>query len=111
MQATFRLHSSELTEEFFASLKTLANGYELTLTLSLHEASEEAMEEDESDETERIRRNPELHEELLRRLKEVDEGKVIAVDMDKILAGLPPQDSIITEKTTIPLSNIAAQAA
>jgi hypothetical protein len=98
MQATFRLHSSELTEEFFASLKTLANGHELTLTLSLHEASEEAMEEDEADETERIRRNPELHAAIMQSLRQADEGNLITVDMDKILAGASPKEAIISSE-------------
>ncbi len=118
MQATFHLDSSELNEKFLTSLKTLFNGHSLAITVETtsNRAATELWDDswedtDGLDETERIRRNPALHAELLRRLKEADEGNVIAVDLEKLAAGVPPEECIIPNGKTSILPSFVAEAA
>jgi hypothetical protein len=97
MQATFHLNASEFNEKFLASLKTLFNGHSLAITVETISNRAETEFWDDSwedtdglDETERIRRNPALHADIMRSLEQADAGNLIEVDMDKILAGVPP---------------------
>jgi hypothetical protein len=102
MQATFHLQSSELTDEFFASLKTLTNGHSLTLTLSVHEAVEAFAEDDGLDETERIRRNPALHADIMESLAQANAGNLITLDIAKMLSGALPEESVISHSAEKP---------
>ncbi|TAE25175.1 MAG: hypothetical protein EAZ92_12530 [Candidatus Kapaibacterium sp.] len=102
MQATFHLHTSELNDDFFASLKTFTQNRSLRIILEItgndkgNEPWDDSWEDtDGLDETERIRRNPALHADIMRSLAQADAGNLIEVDMDKILAGVPPHEAII----------------
>jgi hypothetical protein len=112
MQATFHLHSSELTEEFCTSLRTMFAGRSLELIVqdaTKHELmpflenASDAFEEipddtDGLDETERIRRNPKLHAAIMESLRQANAGNLISVDINKIIAGASPEEAIIDRK-------------
>jgi hypothetical protein len=104
MQATFHLQAAELTDDFFAVLKSLVNSHTLTLTLTLETEQTAQIEDwddswedtDGLDETERIRRNPALHAEIMRSLEQANAGNLITLDMDTILAGALPKEAVIS---------------
>ena len=96
MQTTFRLHAAELNEQFLEAIKMLFRDNELTITVQT--ASNGHSEDgDAMDETEFLMSNPVNYARLLESMRNAEEGKLITVDIDKILAGAHPSEAIMNK--------------
>ncbi|TAE24091.1 MAG: hypothetical protein EAZ92_13620 [Candidatus Kapaibacterium sp.] len=99
MQTTFRLNAAELNEQFLEAVKMLFRDKELTITVQPasngHSEADDAM-----DETEFLMSNPANYARLLESMRHAEEGKLITVDIDKILAGAHPSEAIISSYET-----------
>jgi hypothetical protein len=71
MEATYHLNPGELDEKFLKAVQTLF----------LHRRVKVTVEIEPTDETDSIRDNPYLHETLIRRLKNVEDGRIQEISL------------------------------
>ncbi len=102
MQSIFHLHTSELDASFLDALKSLFRDTEITVTVKAasngHSHDDDA-KESAIDETEFLLSHPANRARLLEAINNADAGNLIAVDVEKILAGVHPSEAIITPQT------------
>jgi hypothetical protein len=97
MQTVFHLNASELDVNFLEALKTLFRDSDIAITV---ETVSNGHSDNDEDETDFLMQNPANQAMLETSMREADEGKLITVDMEKILAGFHPSESIISSYKT-----------
>lgn len=97
MQTVFHLNTSELDANFLDALKTLFRDSDIAITV---ETVSNGHSDKDEDETDFLMQNPANQAMLEASMREADEGKLITVDMEKILAGFHPSESIISSYET-----------
>ncbi len=97
MQTVFHLNASELDANFLDALKTLFRDSDIAITV---ETVSNGHSDNDEDETDFLMQNPANQAMLETSMREADEGKLITVDMEKILAGFHPSESIISSYET-----------
>lgn len=76
MEATYHLNPGELTDDFLKAIQLLFRDQYVKVTVEV----------EDSGETDAIRSNTALHEKLVRRMKNVENGLVREVDIAKLSA-------------------------
>lgn len=79
MAATYHLNPGELTDDFLRAMQVLFHDRQVKVTIEV-----------EDDETAAIRANPELHEKLLRRLRNVEAGLIQDVNLTDYITDASP---------------------
>ncbi len=75
MEATYHLNPGELTDDFLKAIQLLFRDQYVKVTVEV----------EDSGETDAIRSNTALHEKLVRRMKNVENGLVREVDSNKLV--------------------------